>query len=198
MSAKLLDLYPTLMSGEYQYYESIPSADPDFAGAPNESHIVEVCESNGTQYVITSDGSQYMVIDATEGQQTVATTEGQSAQQSADMIVDDLTIDQSGPQVGPKDEPKHEPNDEPKDEPMEPTPDECRKCVSQVIDMLSDNKENIDPNTDSNAKPVRKKRSYRRRVKTEDTHLKTPSHQIDSTVSKVRKQTKLRNMAKND
>ena len=60
MSAKLLDLYPTLMTGEYQYYESAPNLPFD------SSQVLEVTEHNGAKYVTTTDGFQYMIIESTD------------------------------------------------------------------------------------------------------------------------------------
>ena len=179
MSAKLLDLYPSLMSGEYQYFEAIPSADPDYVPPEmslNQDQVIEVHESDGKRYVTTSDGQQFMIVDSDDTlmtsfenstqhntQQTMDTTSTPEQRTDDQMVVD------KGVEFTPKEEPMEQigQNERPKEE--------CRQCVDKVIDMLTDdNKENIDPNGSVGVVP-RKKRAYRRRHKKVNHDLNDPN-----------------------
>ncbi|CAG2171448.1 unnamed protein product [Oppiella nova] len=126
MSAKLLDLYPTLMTGEYQYYESAPNLPFD------SSQVLEVTEHNGAKYVITTDGFQYMIIESTDTAGTASpgddtlqpmdTNEGIESTGTATATDEAMSV-----------------------ELMAEAMDDSKKCVQQVVDLLCDNKENIDP-----------------------------------------------------
>ncbi|XP_054156973.1 uncharacterized protein LOC128955334 [Oppia nitens] len=158
MSAKLLDLYPTLMTGQYQYYESTtPESSFD------TTQVLEVQESNGQKYITTADGYQYVIVEdadgasvTTDGHHMIAQRVGDSAltqpmelmtaTNSKDAINDNTKLINS--EIAECSAAKLEDNDklEPQSLASAVNLDECQKCVQQVVDMLSENKENIDPN----------------------------------------------------
>lgn len=164
MSAKLLDLYPTLMSGEYQYYEAIPSADPDYTPREmsiSQNQVIEVHESDGKRYVTTTDGQQFMIVDTDDTLLNAL----DSAPQQMDVSSTPVTARQHS--LSTEQQMSVESAVTPKEEPME----QSGQCGDKAVDMQTDdNKENIDPNGGSNnasATPVvRKKRQYRRKQKT--------------------------------
>jgi hypothetical protein len=119
-------MYPNLSSNDYHFYEmvstedqSIRESEQQLNGLETSSQVIELTESNGTQFVTTSDGMQYMIIDST--QQTIQQLDNQS-------------IDCNDSQLFRIEVTQHLAQD--KNE---------INCVEEVVDMLTENKENIDP-----------------------------------------------------
>lgn len=149
MSSKLLSMYPNLFSNDYHFYEmvstedqSIRESEQQLNGLETSSQVIELTESNGTQFVTTSDGMQYMIIDST--QQTIQQLDNQS-------------IDCNDSQLFRIEVTQHLAQDK-----------NDINCVEEVVDMLTDNKENIDPKAN---KPKTKRMGRKKKCTEEELAL---------------------------
>lgn len=154
MTSELIEFCPTLMSGEYRYNQTISTEDNPNFDTNQSQNLIEIHGSDGNRYITTSDGYQYMIVENTEIS-TEESIEKTDIQSMDTMIAVEYNTTEEPMSVSPKTEPKPTENNDLNE-------NDFHKCVEKVMDLLSENKENIDPNVEPKQ---RQKRKYRKRQK---------------------------------